>query len=482
MAAPSSTLRKLEHIISSAQGGSRVPSDARLAETLQVPRSTVSRLMARLAGEGKCIRVRGSGTFAPGQSVDDSLPSVPCRRAASEALADHLQEMIAGGRYRIGDVLPSVKSMCLDMGAGPPTAIRAYRMLVSRGLAIKAGKSYRVGTAGELLAEGSGRTVTYYIYGNRPPSSLYEGWGLGLAQAKMESELLRMGLRIEYEGYGAFEKMCRSRRSPELSPFSVLSFVPDTYLRPCAAMAQKLIRSRTRSRPSVLLVGDVPDSRPAPALVHTYARGNTATIWGRTLARFLFGRRLRRVVMFINSDRPTYRSFIPLLKIFGEHKLLDPRAEHRAVVQSTGLSGSPGRMGEAGLESRRLSERLLGKYPSFPISDLARRVSVVGDMAGTFDGVLDADAWLFARDGDAVKALDYCASKGIRVPRDLSIIGLSNDRQHLDRGITTCVEDWDTIGYQMAHALVGDVPVARTGRGFVRAAALMVERATTPGD
>lgn len=475
------TLRQdLEDIIASAKPGVRLPSDSQLARQLRVPRSTVSRLMSALARQGRCVRVHGSGTYAPANEPTQPPVHFEGPKTASEMLADELQAMIAQGRYRTGEPLPAIKTLCIGMGVAPRTAIDTYRILVARRLAVKAGKSYRVGTISDCVAQGSHRVVTCYVYGNGTPGSLQTGWGLGFAQVKMERELLRMGLRIEYETFDVFARLCRSRRNRELSPFTIVSFIPAERFREYARMARQLVRSRPTVRPSVLLIGDVPDNRRAPALLHTYARGNTATVWARTLARYLFTKRLRRVVLFVDLDRPTYRSLATLLKIYGEHTLLDPRADYTIVIK------------QAATRSRRMSSgwhcpadedavrRLAGKYPVITISELHSRLTAVGNITAAFETASDADVWLFSRDGDAVAALDYCITTGIRVPRDLSIIGLSNDRELLDRGITTCVEDWDTIGYQMAHALIGDVPVARTGRGFVRAAALMIERKTTP--
>jgi hypothetical protein len=66
------------------------------------------------------------------------------------------------------------------------------------------------------------------------------------------------------------------------------------------------------------------------------------------------------------------------------------------------------------------------------------------------------------------------------VPRALSIIGLENNPDFAHHGLTTCAEDWDTMGYLMAHAVIGDFAVAKTRRGFLRTSALMLKRSSTP--
>ena len=46
-------------------------------------------------------------------------------------------------------------------------------------------------------------------------------------------------------------------------------------------------------------------------------------------------------------------------------------------------------------------------------------------------------------------------------------------------GISSCGPDWRGIGYLMAHALVGSVPVARTSKGYLSTRAAMVHRDTS---
>jgi len=47
-------------------------------------------------------------------------------------------------------------------------------------------------------------------------------------------------------------------------------------------------------------------------------------------------------------------------------------------------------------------------------------------------------------------------------------------------GISACATDRSMIGYLLAHAMVGDIPVARTTKGFIRTNVRAFERLTTP--
>jgi hypothetical protein len=70
------------------------------------------------------------------------------------------------------------------------------------------------------------------------------------------------------------------------------------------------------------------------------------------------------------------------------------------------------------------------------------------------------------------------ASRCLPAIGDIAVVGLSNDPRLLHRNITCCVPDWERLGYLLAHAAMGDMPVAHSSQGFVRAAALTLERAT----
>jgi DNA-binding LacI/PurR family transcriptional regulator len=80
----------------------------------------------------------------------------------------------------------------------------------------------------------------------------------------------------------------------------------------------------------------------------------------------------------------------------------------------------------------------------------------------------------------AAEALAWLKQHGKRVPQDVAIAGFQNDPQYYHLGISTCGPDWDNMGYVMAHAIIGDMRLARSGRGFLKARCRMMEKLTTP--
>jgi DNA-binding LacI/PurR family transcriptional regulator len=120
------------------------------------------------------------------------------------------------------------------------------------------------------------------------------------------------------------------------------------------------------------------------------------------------------------------------------------------------------------------------KYRSTTRQQIEEHVSLCGTIDEALAGFRKGDLWVFERDRHASHALQWASDHRVPVPRDISIMGLENDPAFFDRGITTCIMDWETIGYLLAHVLIGDFAVERTSRGFVRTASLLLEKLTTP--
>jgi DNA-binding LacI/PurR family transcriptional regulator len=86
---------------------------------------------------------------------------------------------------------------------------------------------------------------------------------------------------------------------------------------------------------------------------------------------------------------------------------------------------------------------------------------------------------VFSDEAMAARAYEWAVDRGVRIPKQLAIIGLQNDPAHYHLGISYCGPDWDTIGYLMAHSIMQDFEVEKTSQGFLRTKAHVVERLTT---
>lgn len=469
-------------LVAHRQPGARLPTDREVAASLGVSERTVRTVMGRLAREGVVERVRGSGTFVPRETGDQPplRDAAPSARDSAATVAGHLAQSIHGGELRIGDQLPQVKALCLSYHVTSATVTRAYRMLVSRGLASKVGRRFFVGSfASTVTPSRPGRVDFYNVTGTDFDRAL-NMYGMRPAYAKMERELARHGRVIHYRSAEDYERALRRPDAEEPPDGVLLSFMHRGEYRKMVPRVRRLLRHWQPRRVPTLLYGDPPGSRPPPE-VAVLSRGNIATVWSRTLARFVVNHGFRDIVFFFDLSHSWPKSLAAHLKMLPEIWHLDESARFRLVVKAPSYMGRLEAfltecMGEdaVGKPSHTLS-----KYRQLSVSDLRDSVQLVSSMADAYESVADGRVWLFSRDRDAVEALQYARTRHVAVPSDMAIMGLENDPAYLQCGLSTCVEDWETIGYLMAHAIIGDFVVARTSKGYLRPAALAIQRQTT---
>ncbi|MBD3319933.1 MAG: hypothetical protein GF350_02440 [Chitinivibrionales bacterium] len=117
------------------------------------------------------------------------------------------------------------------------------------------------------------------------------------------------------------------------------------------------------------------------------------------------------------------------------------------------------------------------KYTSF--EDAKKHIKFTDDFSKVFEDSLNARIWMFTENRQAVIAQQWAIQRGIAISKLLSIISLENNPAFYHMCITSCIPDWDKIGYVMAHAVIGDIPIKKTSKGFIRANVKTIERLTT---
>ncbi len=460
--------------------GDRLPPDHEIARLLGVGERTVRSVMARLAARGVVVRIRGKGTFAPGGETALSAELHPRPRSSTANVAEHIAAAIRDGSMRTGDQLPQVKALCMNYHVNPSTVTGALRTLMDRKLICKVGRRFFVGQFTPAVGPARPGRVDFYSLGIDSVDRSLSRWGMRPAYAKMERELARHGFVVRFGTKEAFEQLLRSAGAKSPTDGILFGYADRTECAWLLAQVQ-VLRRRWRPRRIPFVVFSEPPATKTPAEVSVICRGNLATVWARTLARFLLEKGLRNAVLFHDQQTPSPRSLAANLKLLPEMRHLDGGARLRAVVRAPAFAQRTAAFLERTLElaPHNNTSRILSKYERIPFEAMLRSVAVVSEPAEAYESMLDADVWVFSRDTDAVAALAFLHQKGVAVPRDLSIIALENDSRYLHHGLTTCVEDWETIGYLMAHAIIGDFTVAKTTKGFVRPAAVVLQRSTT---
>jgi DNA-binding LacI/PurR family transcriptional regulator len=79
----------------------------------------------------------------------------------------------------------------------------------------------------------------------------------------------------------------------------------------------------------------------------------------------------------------------------------------------------------------------------------------------------------------AAEAIGWAKRMRINNPSRLSILSLENNPDFATLNLSYVDMQIERIGYLMAHAIIGDIPIERTTKGFVRVGARVVERVTT---
>ena len=145
-------------------------------------------------------------------------------------------------------------------------------------------------------------------------------------------------------------------------------------------------------------------------------------------------------------------------------------AQAQVESERKAMTGSVRRHVEKMLQSKKTGST----YPSF-----LETLVVEETFERSYRTAPSPALWVFPFAHDAEAAIQWCARNRVAVPKPVSIIALESGPVCIRSGISSCIEDWRTIGYQMAHALIGDIPVSRTRRGYLRLTATLLERRTT---
>ncbi|MBD3239904.1 MAG: GntR family transcriptional regulator [Chitinivibrionales bacterium] len=483
--APTGILRSW--LAEQAQGclpGTALPRLADLARRFGVSERTVRTLVRELVSRGRLYTVRGLGTFvgpaAPRSDTGDSGQST--RQLSADSLAGQIQAAIGRGEYRSGDPLPSVKTLCLQFHVTERTVATAYRTLATRGHVIRVGKRYWVGDFAELaFTDGPPRDV-YLFHGNPGAEHLYTRDQLSPAYRAMEQELMLHGATLHYLPAGALVEQTARWQSNGIPPLGVvLAGQPAEQLEPAIAQLVRLRERLRRDMPSVLVVG-----MSAPGLDRRFnfiTTGNVPTVQARTLADWAVRQGFTGIRVFGNADFASPYTLLDLYRILAELRQANPRAafHYHLMYQETPPDAVEALDRLFAATGRRRSQMtdVLSKYERLSLDDVVVHTSTGPQGRYPRPDAGSREVWVCAQDREAAGAVEWCRAERTPVPERVAILSVENNPSYLHLGISALIPDWHGIGCVMAHALLGDVPVRRTSRGFLRVRSVMLRRRTT---
>jgi DNA-binding transcriptional regulator YhcF (GntR family) len=458
-----------------------LPPDRELGAHWGLSTITVQRVLAKLRDEGKVIRIPGKGTFTPNlEKAATRVMNVRAgtsRESSVEHLAASLIRMISEGVYRKGKALPPVKFIRNQFRVSSETVTTAYQRMESLGYVEKIGKSYWVGRMDQLLSDVARQEVIFLRFDAADLHKIFNTDPIALAFQKMERELYHSGYSLHPEHASNLDALAeeweRSGRYPGGLVFYGVDASHLPFFRNLFTRHSALVKQQVR----ILIHGQDNDLSELAQHAHVFSRGNVETDMARALAQYLQNQGAREANLCIHESELS-EAFRPdfFLKLALAVESEIPGFVFRLVVESGEGSPHPQVTGSVGLEYRKYLE---AKYPGTRLKDLEGRIVFTPNVFETCREHAGARHWIVSRDGMVSDALRWAREHGVRIPQDVSIIGLQNDPRYYHLGISTCGPDWDAMGYVMAHAIIGDVKMARSQKGFLKVRAQVVNKLTT---
>jgi len=472
----------LEQQLREAAPGTRLPTDAQLGETFGVSEITVRRALKGYRDRDLVSRIRGRGTFVAG-AVEPAAKVMRPRESSAQNIAEHILRSIHSGQLRRGQALPPVKQVVHRFRVSPASVRLAYSLLEEQGHVTRVGRTYWLGGFTETLTPERVRDVLLVKHGASDLTGIFKEDELGQAYQKMERELLANGFVLQFATTAQMKRLLRGWRLGRGLPHGFVFYRLDEKkyetVRPWIQQILRFADRANRPTPAVLIDWSMGALRPRVRGSQVLSRGNLSTIVARALAQRLVGGRHRGVVVF--SGPNAYR-VAQIGKIRAELKHLDPQFGFRlALLDRTAKNAAQElpRAYQAGIRNTRWLRQILSKYEPTPKSVIAAETLQVSDYDTLYERLPEKRVWICFEDRRAADILEWARTKDIRVPRELALITLRNQAEFLHLGLSCCRPDWEQIGYQMAHALIGDFPVEKTSKGYIRTHAFVVDRLTT---
>lgn len=475
----------LEHQLSTLQPGSFFPTDRELARTFGISKRTVYTVLKPLADQGRVMRIQGKGTCVPAH-LPARKPTASPSLSPRDTIVTTIKRDIFNGTLKTGDSLPPRKRYCIQFGVESRTVSKAYQQLVDDNLVVRIGRRYWVGDFSALMKTGLSRDIFFLDCTERGWRTVLGDPLYGDIYRRAEHVLTTSGFRVLHAEFHSIDSLMRSWSLGEAFPQGLLFAGMQRrdnhrdFRRVNSLFERYCKKKRFQHVPSVVIVSPS-RYRDMNPLIRQVA-GTRPTTVAREAARLTVSRHCTSATVFFNETLSGNRSFYDYVRLLPELRHLRDDFDLRFVVKATPNSDMDSFLQR--LQSHypglglQYFHRCLDKYGPVPLAATLAKLSLVERFDESFQSQVGTDVWLFSNDGDAVEALRWCAARGVDVPGDRAVMGFENNPDFFSHGITSCILDKETIGYNLAHCLLNDIPVEQTTQGFVRMKARVLERAT----
>ncbi len=489
---PSDHLRKwLDTQLAHLRPGSKLPTDRQLAHSFGVSVRTVARVVSEYSLSHMLQRVPGKGTFVPDTKNQKTQSyRIWPQKYAHENLSDALKKAIGSGALKRGQPLPQIKYMCLKFRVSATTVSRAYALLEQEGYVSRVGKAFWVGSIEEQLYSRPLKEVSLIKKSSLDFSDIFTSNILEQAYKRLENELRAWGYYLHFESTEEFLSKYRMCPETKTLPHACVCFNFDSNAVKATLPGLQKIRTsvkkiagRTFNILLDLKIGTI--LSPLPTGVTMISRGHISTSGAQAVVRYVASMGYKDVLFFINEAYPPLWSVLHkvlVYKIWAEAEHVQPDFSYRFIVKPE--QNASQKVQDAVLDSgeylgsyQELFRRR--KYPEQELEQLQNRIHITHDFITEMKFGTRDTLWVFSHGSDAIRAYKRLIASGVRIPGDLSILCLENNPNLYHLGISHCENNYDSMGYMMAHSLIGAVPIERTSKGFMKTKTRIEVRSTS---
>ncbi len=470
----------LDKTIEEGPEGKKLASGKELAAQFGISPKTVQRILEKYRNEGKICRIRKRGTYV-GKPARNAVES-PSHTPQSSAISA-VYESIAQGYFKLGTVLPSIKYFCIRFKCSATTVSQAYRQLEKQGYITRIGKSYWVGANLESIEKSASAFSVYifnpftydlkYLFNESPLAQVYR---------TMEQILYDAGAVIYHKSADDFEKVIRDLQHRNRMPWGLVFLgADDKRFRQYMPPLKRYLQACRPSSPRVVVdwvLGDYSIWPPGTWMIN---RGSVLTSVCRLLTRFIIENNFRHVVCCGRHPGSLWgfdRIIWPMIKMRTELSAAAPQTELKFVVGTDRTHASFDSWIQPYASRINKMQLLMDKYGKTPVDALKRQIKFT-TKEPLFPLSPETDLLIFMQSADAARACVEARNKKIAIPGDISILCLEDDPAYYHEGISICVPDYSRIGYMLAHAVLGDIPVAKTSKGFIKTYGKLTQKLTT---
>ncbi|MBD3240130.1 MAG: GntR family transcriptional regulator [Chitinivibrionales bacterium] len=470
----------LEKHVPHLQPGNRLPGAAELAREWGLSVGTVRSVLREFRDKGRLVLVPGKGTFVPLEESDPDI-RVAEKQTSTQTVVHFVVSSIRRGLLKNGEALPSIKYMSLQFQVASMTVVRAYGELRKRGLVTRIGKTFWVGDYDALAKPRTHRRACFFYRSLDYTRVFKSGW-TAPAYHRFERELLSHNYSFTYHNMDALPELAREWEGRQCYPDAlVLCKLRRHHVELVARPLRRLLK--LASGLQVLVDWREGDYRmlPRERNVHVLSRGNVFTTRAKTVAEFAVRHNIDTVYFYFDENRSGFGYFLPFVRIRSELQALDEGCRFVVLVRPHISDPSSEGFFERLHEARSPDQigMVLSKYRPVPAVDLEREIVFVKGIPDALKQQGVRPLFLFLHDSQAVEAQSLIRGRSSELANGISLMSSENEPQYYHEGITCCVPDWDQMGYLMAHSIIGDFPVARTRKGFIRVKADVLERGST---